>query len=93
MDYTHQNALRISSEPRKILRYPAEHLRSGLANSVRDLGEKRDSRLKVKTESEVARKYFSNLVRESQEGKARVEDVDLDGPAPGIAGSYEEGEV
>ena len=45
----------------------------------------------MKRESEVARKYFGNLVRDSSEGKARVEDVDLEGPAPGVAGGYEEG--
>ena len=93
LDYTHKNAQRISTEPRKILRYPAETLRNGLANSVRELGEKRDGCLKVKKESEVARKYFSNLLRESQQGKAMVEAVDLDGPAPGIAGAYTEGEL
>ena len=45
----------------------------------------------MKRDSEVARKYFGNLVRESQEGRGRVEDVDLEGPAPGIAGGYDEG--
>lgn len=45
----------------------------------------------MKRESEVARKYFGNLVRDSSEWKARVEDVDLEGPAPGVAGGYEEG--
>lgn len=39
----------------------------------------------------MARKYFGNLVRDASEGKARVEDVDLEGPAPGVAGGYEEG--
>ena len=93
LDYTHKNALRISSEPRKILRYPADSLRTALANSVRELGEKREGSIKVKRESEVARKYFSNLLRESQDGKSRVEDVDLEGPAPGVGGAYAEGEV
>lgn len=47
----------------------------------------------MKRESEVARKYFGNLVRETAEGRAKVDVVDLEGPAPGIAGGYEEGEV
>lgn len=93
LDYPHRNASRISSEPRKVLQYPADTLRSGLANSMRALGEKREGSLKVKRDSEVARKYFGNLLRDSQEGKARVEDVDLDGPAPGIGGAYAEGEI
>lgn len=56
------------------------------------LGEKREERVKVKKESEVARKYFGNLVRETGDGRARVEDVDLEGAQmPGLAGGYEEG--
>ncbi len=46
----------------------------------------------MKKESEVARKYFGNLVRETGEGKGRVEDVDLEGvQVPGMAGGYEQG--
>lgn len=45
--------------------------------------------MKVQTESEVARKYFSNLVRESNDVRSRVERVDLEGPAPGVAASYD----
>lgn len=91
LDYTHNNSVRISSETRKILRYPAESLRTGLQQSVRKLGEQREDKVRIKRESEVARKYFGNLVRESQEGRGMVEDVDLEGPAPGVAGGYEEG--
>ena len=93
MDYTHHNASRIAHEPRKILRFPADSLRTALATSVRELGEKREGSLKVKRESEVARKYFSNLVRETGDGKSKVDGVDLEGPAPGIAGGYDENEV
>lgn len=49
--------------------------------------------VKVRRESEVARKYFGNLVREAGEGRRGVESVDLEGPAPGIAGGYDEGEL
>lgn len=92
LDYTHTNASRISTETRKVLRYPAENLHAGLQRSVRELGQKREERVKVKRESEVARKYFGNLVRETGEGRGRVEDVDLEGAqVPGVAGGYEEG--
>lgn len=47
----------------------------------------------MKGESEVARKYFGNLVRESGEGKRGVEGVDLESVGPGAAGGYEEGEL
>ena len=47
----------------------------------------------MRGESEVARKYFGNLVRDVREGRGVVENVDLEGPAPGVAGGYEEGFV
>ncbi|KAK4691964.1 hypothetical protein P7C71_g5150, partial [Lecanoromycetidae sp. Uapishka_2] len=91
LDYTHTNSARISTETRKILQYPAGNLRTGLQVNVRKLGEQREDQHRIKRESEVARKYFGNLVRKSQDGKAAVEDVDLEGPAPGVAGGYDEG--
>jgi mitofusin len=42
---------------------------------------------KVRIEAEVARKYFSNLVRESGEIKEGVRRVDLEGPSAGVAAS------
>jgi mitofusin len=85
----HSNSTRISSSVRKVLRFPADNLRIGLQRSVEHLGIKRDEVRKVRGESEVARKYFANLVRESGELRAGVESVDLEGPAPGVAGGYD----
>ena len=51
------------------------------------LAEQRAETLKVKSESEVARKYFGNLLRESAEGRRSVEDVDLEG-GPQVPGGY-----
>ncbi|KAL8939860.1 MAG: hypothetical protein Q9216_003111, partial [Gyalolechia sp. 2 TL-2023] len=52
MDYVHRNAQRISSHSRRALRFPAERLTAGLAQSVHDLEQKRGDTLKVKGESE-----------------------------------------
>ncbi|KAL8763663.1 MAG: hypothetical protein Q9184_000558 [Pyrenodesmia sp. 2 TL-2023] len=93
VDYIHHNATRISSQSRRALRYPAEHVTASLAQSVNDLEKRRGETLKVKGESELARKYFGNLVRESSEGKRGVESVDLESVGPGVAGGYEEGEL
>ncbi|KAL8811895.1 MAG: hypothetical protein Q9223_000860, partial [Gallowayella weberi] len=93
LDYIHLNSSRISSQSRRALNYPADRLRSGLQQEVHDLGERREGTLKVKRESEVARKYFGNLVRESAEGKRGVEAVDLENAGPGVAAGYEEGEL
>ena len=91
MDYTHLNSARISGEVGKVLRFPADQLRVGLQHSVEKLGAKREDKVKIKRDSSVARKYFSNLVRESGDIRRKVEEVDLEGAAPGVAGGYESG--
>ncbi|KAI1127643.1 hypothetical protein F5Y10DRAFT_242366 [Nemania abortiva] len=78
MDYVHANSTRIASSVRKVLRFPADNLRVGLTRSVEQLGSRRDETLKTRTESEVALKYFSNLVRNSAHQRTLVADVDLD---------------
>ncbi|KAH8600364.1 hypothetical protein B0O99DRAFT_610550 [Bisporella sp. PMI_857] len=80
---------RISSEVRKVLLFPANHLRVGLQRSVESLGARRDETLKIRGESEVARKYFSNLVTKTTSLRNTVEAVDLEGPAPGVAAAYD----
>ncbi|EME85452.1 uncharacterized protein MYCFIDRAFT_161135 [Pseudocercospora fijiensis CIRAD86] len=89
LDYTHSNSLRISSEVRRALKYPADKLREGLQRNMEHLQEKKRETVKIQSENEVARKYFGNLVRESNDIRSRVERVDLEGPAPGIAASYD----
>lgn len=88
-DYVHSNSERIASSVRKVLRFPADNLRVGLQRSVEKLGSKKQETLKVKIESEVARKYFSNLVAESGRLRHVVEGVDLEGPQPGVAGGFD----
>lgn len=78
IDYVHANSTRIASSVRKVLRYPADNLRVGLTRSVEQLGSRRDETLKTRIESEVAFKYFSNLVRNSAHQRTLVADVDLD---------------
>ena len=89
IDYVHLNSDRISSSVRKVLRFPADSLRVGLQRSVEQLGTKREETRKVRMESEVARKYFGNLVQESNRLRNAVESVDLEGPAPGVAGGFD----
>lgn len=89
MDYVHANSDRISSSVRKVLRFPADNLRVGLQRSVEQLGSKREETRKIRGESEVARKYFGNLVNESAKIRNTVEAVDLEGPAPGVAAGYD----
>lgn len=88
IDYTHVNAQRVSAEVRKALKVPADNLRMGLQVNFEQLQNKREETNKIRHESDVARKYFGNLVRESNDIKASVERIDLEGPAPGLAGQY-----
>ncbi|KAF4551160.1 Transmembrane GTPase fzo1-like protein [Elsinoe fawcettii] len=79
VDYTHSNAQRISNEVRRALSYPAARLREGLQRGVERLADEREGKRKTLAESQVARKYFSNLVREAGDVRTRVEGVDLEG--------------
>jgi mitofusin len=85
----HSNSDRITTSVRKILRMPANELRVGLQRSVEQLGSKREDTRKIRAESEVARKYFGNLVVQSRDIRGTVEAVDLEGPAPGVAAAYD----
>ncbi len=74
---------------RKVLRFPADNLRVGLQRSVEQLGVKREETRKIRGESEVARKYFGNLVGDVRGVRHTVDGVDLEGNAPGVAGGYD----
>lgn len=84
MDYAHANSARIAGSVRKVLRFPADSLRVGLQRSVEQLDSRREDTLRVRKESDVARKYFSNLVRLSDHERRTVEAVDLDAAPPGM---------
>lgn len=82
LDYIHANSSRISSSVRKVLRFPADSLRVGLEQSVKELGIKRDEADRVRRESVEAAKFFHELVGRSQVQRNMVEAVDLDTPPP-----------
>ncbi|KAK2070069.1 hypothetical protein P8C59_004600 [Phyllachora maydis] len=86
IDYVHSNSTRIAGAVRKVLRLPADALRVGLQRSVEQLGSRRDETLKVRKESDVALKYFGNLVRQSAQQRNLVEAIDLDAHPPGLVG-------
>ena len=87
-DYVHSNANRISAEVRRILHMPAANLQSCLTQGIEDLGNRRTEVGKVKGESEVAHKYFSNLLRDSGESRNTVQQIDLDAPLPGAIAAH-----
>ena len=85
IDYTHSNALRISSEIRRALKSPANDIRIGLQRNVEKLQHKKEETAKVKIEAEVARKYFGNLVRNSNDLRQGVMRIDLEAAPPVVA--------
>ncbi|DAA73238.1 TPA_exp: Uncharacterized protein A8136_5163 [Trichophyton benhamiae CBS 112371] len=82
MDYIHSNATRISGEVGRVLRVPATRLQSTLQIATEELFRRKEEVEKIKAESEIAKKYFSNLFRESTEHRRTVEQIDLDAQAP-----------
>lgn len=67
-----------------MLRLPADNLRVGLDQGLKDLNTRQDETLKVKAESERAIKYFRGLADNTDNERVRVERVDLDAPPPGM---------
>ncbi|KAF8465311.1 hypothetical protein BDZ91DRAFT_795037 [Kalaharituber pfeilii] len=84
MDYVHGNSERISKEVRKVLKLPAEDLRNGFQRVVERKGREREELKKKAKESEVAMKYFGNLLRRGTEIGKGVERVDLEN-VPAVA--------
>ena len=85
IDYTHSNALRISSEVRRALKGPANEVRIGLQRNVEKLQLQKEETTKLKAETEIARKYFGNLVRSSNDLRQTVQRVDLEAAPPAIS--------
>jgi len=82
IDYTHQNALRISSEIRRALKGPANDVRIGLQRNVEKLQLKKEETTKARLDTNEAHKYFSNLVRKSNDLRQTVSRVDLEAAPP-----------
>ncbi|KAL9076875.1 MAG: hypothetical protein Q9157_003542 [Trypethelium eluteriae] len=89
IDYTHANALRISAEVRRALKYPSDKLRVDLQRNFEELQGKQQKTRGTRKESEDARKYFGNLFRDSNDIRHNVDRVNLEGPAPGVAAGYD----
>lgn len=74
---------------RRALKYPADNLRVGLKRNVEKLQGQKEDTDKIRHESRVAQKYFANLVGRTGEIRTKIQRVDLEGPAPGVAGMFE----
>jgi mitofusin len=70
--------VRISSEVRRALKFPADALRVGLKRNHETLQAKKEDTSKVQAEAERAIKYFIGLIREAGEIARGVRSVDLE---------------
>jgi mitofusin len=68
---------------------PVRRLQAAFQVATEDLAKRKEEVGKVQQESDVARKYFANLFRESSENRRTVEQVDLEAPLPGAMAAYQ----
>lgn len=78
MDYVNQNALRISKECRKVLRYPAQDVRSGFQSKLEGQARKKEEYTKTAKEVGASCKYFRRLHKDVVDQHALVNKCILD---------------
>jgi len=78
MDYVHVNAERIANQCRKVLKFPTEDLRSGFQRGIEKQGKAVKERKEKQKDSEVADKYFGNLLRNAKQQRTAVSTLDLE---------------
>lgn len=78
IDYINQNALRISKESRKVLRYPAQDVRAGFQTKLEDQARKKEDYTKTAKEVSASCKYFKRLHKDVIDQHSLVNKCDLD---------------
>jgi mitofusin len=89
LDYVHVNADRIAQKCRKVLKFPSEELRSAFQRGIEKQSKAVDERKQTQKESEVADKYFGNLLRNAKQQRTAVSSLDLE-PHTALEQSQEE---
>lgn len=78
IDYINQNALRISKECRKVLRYPAQDIRSGFQSKIEGQARKKEEYAKTAKEVSANCKYFKRLHKDVVDQHALVNSCNLE---------------
>lgn len=78
VDYVHSNSERISSECRKVLRFPAEDLRRAFQSMLDEQASQKMDRTKQIGQAQDALKYFTRLHKESTNNRAMISKFDLE---------------
>lgn len=78
MGYVHSNADRISKECRKVLRYPAQDVRSAFQTDIESQARKKDEYTQKAKEAGEGFKYFSKLYKDATSQREKVSQVVLE---------------
>ncbi|CAN6674085.1 mitofusin Fzo1p [Trichomonascus vanleenenianus] len=78
MGYVHSNALRISRECEKVLKYPAQDIRTLFQTDIEQQARKKEEYAKRAEEAEKGYKYFTQLQKDAKGQRALVEMCNLE---------------
>jgi mitofusin len=78
VDYIDQNALRISKECRKVLKFPAQDITAGFQNKIEQQARKKEEYAKTAKEVSTNLKYFKRLHKDVVDQHALVDRCNLD---------------
>ncbi|KAK9482365.1 hypothetical protein V1527DRAFT_476574 [Lipomyces starkeyi] len=83
VDYIHTNSDRISGECRKVLKYPAEDLRSAFQQLLDDKASQKNERTRQMSQAKESLRYFSRLYEDSRCHSGMISELDLEGVITG----------
>ncbi|KAK9318084.1 hypothetical protein V1524DRAFT_421973 [Lipomyces starkeyi] len=83
VDYIHTNSDRISGECRKVLKYPAEDLRSAFQQLLDDKASQKNERTRQMSQAKESLRYFSRLYEDSRCNSGMISELDLEGVITG----------
>lgn len=78
VDYINQNAMRISKECRKVLKFPAQDITAGFQNKIEHQARKKEEYAKTAKEVSTNLKYFKRLHKDVVDQHALVDRCNLD---------------
>ncbi|KAK9389905.1 hypothetical protein V1515DRAFT_176749 [Lipomyces mesembrius] len=83
VDYIHTNSDRISGECRKVLKYPAEDLRSAFQQLLDEKASQKNERIRQMSHAKESLRYFSRLYEDSRCNWGLISELDLEGVITG----------
>ncbi|KAK9494715.1 hypothetical protein V1508DRAFT_412422 [Lipomyces doorenjongii] len=85
VDYIHANSDRISGECRKVLKYPAEDLRSAFQQLLDEKASQKNERTRQMSHAKESLRYFSRLYEDSRCNWGLISELNLEGVITGCS--------